>query len=665
MLPAVLLAILVSAPPPAVAAETDLDAQITRLSSASAVERSAAQRYLAAHLDDGNRELIRSRLSVADAETRARWIEILSAEDRLSFVAAQLAASDDRGIASAGRAALEGAILRWNPEARAKARIGSELIDAMGAWIQPRVAIDVPLVTGSIEPVIDLLARIAPAGIGIALDPNFDAAAPPLVRTNIEASFTGAVRELAARHGLQLVGFACGEEKTDPARWLALVAKPRPEAAETSALGLLRDWSVAFARGGPESSRAAAALASSGWPAGVVMLGRSWRANGDPAAAAGLALAARRERIAPELFDPSLQAGLRAALADPSGDCQPAVAAALALGATGMRAPDGSDLCATALAGLDRLGGRVLFLSLVEIDARRPNDVAARSALDRVLAREDVPPGARFLALQSRARFAAPLEAPARAVELVEFAAARGRLADLLRWMRDARAFPPEAWRDPARLPASWGPVLVAHVAGAWLARGEAEAAGDLLSHALGSADASGREAMARALRDGMREASPGTRDALLARLRAKSGDGGVAALRLMVLAGAGVSESHADEVLRAIAEPAVSRDDLLLLGALSASPRGARARELLAAALSGNAPLDDLVAALDLAVQAIRATRDHELEREFTSSVRASDANVSAHLRVRLRVGRWPAPPEGEPVRLGDMDRSCARFGL
>jgi hypothetical protein len=120
------------------------------------------------------------------------------------------------------------------------------------------------------------------------------------------------------------------------------------------------------------------------------------------------------KRVAPELFDAALQESIRTEYTRriEEGDGRRSVAAALALGATGIRAPDGRDLCAPALAGLDELRGRALFARLVEIDARRPNDAAAMKALERVLSREDAPVGARFLALEIRARFAAPLDGP-------------------------------------------------------------------------------------------------------------------------------------------------------------------------------------------------------------------------------------------------------------
>jgi hypothetical protein len=88
--------------------------------------------------------------------------------------------------------------------------------------------------------VLDLLgARRAGAG---SASPSIRATTRrclPVMRAGIEGSFTGVVRELAARHGLQLVGFACGEEKSDTVRWLALVPKSRAEAADKTALALL------------------------------------------------------------------------------------------------------------------------------------------------------------------------------------------------------------------------------------------------------------------------------------------------------------------------------------------------------------------------------------------------------------------------------------------
>jgi hypothetical protein len=190
-----------------------------------------------------------------------------------------------------------------------------------------------------------------------------------------------------------------------------------------------------------------------------------------------------------------------------------------------------------------------------------------------------------------------------------------------------------------------------------------------VLSHALNKADAPAREALAHAVRENVRDADPSAAAALFAKLSAdhaadKSADLS-RALRFVALAGGADSESTADLVLASIAEPVTAREDLLLLGALAASTRGTVARARLVTSLAGTADLEDLVAALDGALEAIRATRDWELEREFANSVRSSDSAVSPLLRARLRVGRWPPPPIGEPVRLSDMDRTPARFGL
>ncbi|MDZ4771820.1 MAG: hypothetical protein SGI72_01660 [Planctomycetota bacterium] len=670
--------------------DRDFSAEIARLASPVASERAAAGRSLAARLTAGDQSLIEARVRIADTEERARWIEILSSEDKLALVGATFAASADEVVAGVGRAALAESILRWSPTAHEPGITAGELADAMNAWTQARIEIDVQLAMSPLEDVLDLVTRAAPGQIGIAVDRDYDAASRAKTGAVIVGSFTSTLRELALRHDLELVGFSCAEDDSPSARWLALVtksgasdasdARPRERRARrvsavgldsrvTSALELLRSWSMTFAAPGDALGRSAAAraIAASGWPTGIALLAQSFARNGDAAALDGLMLAAGRGRVAPQLNSAAGGVALREVVARglDSNDARRAIRAALALGASGSRGLAGEDLSSIELDDCATLNGTALFARLVEIDARRANDAGTRTALDVVLARTEAPIGARFLALEIRARFSRPIDGLVRAEDFVAFATRSGRLNDLARWLRDARSFPPETWRDTSGVPADWTFAMRAFVVGAWLARGETTTAVEHVVRALATADAVESETLAGAIRDVARTADPSAADALFAQLDVRTDIERTRLVRFIALAGGVSTEALTDEVLASVAQPATTREDWLVLGALAGTTRGPRARTRLVEGLSSTAEIADITAGLARAIEALRAKRDFELERAFENDVRTSAGGTSPRLRGQLRSGRWPAPPAAERARLADWDRSAARYGL
>lgn len=651
--------------------ERDVRSELERLAHPSSAARAAAGRWLGAHLAYEDRAALERTIQIGDAEVRGRLVEVLGGEDRLAYLAALLGGADDPELARVGRAALASGLQRWSPSAQEPGLTRSDLHEAMSAWIGPRIHVDVTLATAPLDDVLDLVVPVAPRGVDIAVAPGLGRPASALPRAAIQGSFESVLLELAERHDARIVGFACGEENADSGRWLLLAPRlQRDDDPQASAAQRLAQWALdVVGPGDPEARVASArALAASGWPAGVDLLAQHAVRAHDAAALEGVLLAARRGRIAPVLLKSETQVALRAeierALSDVEGGGRRAIRLARALGATGTRGPAGEDLVAPALAGLATLGGRALWTRLVELEARQPTGPDARAALDLVLARDDVEAASRFLALAIRARFPEPVDGPARLSELVQHAAPLGRLADLARFLRDARAYPPESWRDPLHLDLSWTVAMRAYVATAWLARGELEPALAHVANLLVEEDVLVRERLAVALGEFTLDTPPLLRDAFFARLQDTPLVARATAARFVALTVGALSEDHAAAVLASIPKPAATREDMALLGALATSTRGAEARERLVAAVVPDVDVDDLVHGLDRAIEAIRAARDPELEREFTRAVRPGNAGTSLRLRSRLTVGRWPSPAPGRVAELGREDRGFERLG-
>jgi hypothetical protein len=136
-------------------------------------------------------------------------------------------------------------------------------------------------------------------------------------------------------------------------------------------------------------------------------------------------------------------------------------------------------------------------------------------------------------------------------------------------------------------------------------------------------------------------------------------------ALRAAALSGAARTRELAAQALALVPDPAMLREDALVLGALAAGPRGQDARTRLIAALGTTLEPDDALAAADRAVAELRAARDEGAERAFVREARAAARAGRPQVRSRLRIDAWPGLPPGEPLQLADFDRSFGRAGL
>jgi hypothetical protein len=204
-----------------------------------------------------------------------------------------------------------------------------------------------------------------------------------------------------------------------------------------------------------------------------------------------------------------------------------------------------------------------------------------------------------------------------------------------------------------------------AFVTSAWLARGAVDVAAQHVEAAIQAADPAARETFALALLSAAKDLGTEPLQLAFERAIADAGTDPGAKLRAAAIAGAAGTDALAGRVLSALPEAAVAREDALALAALVAGPRGEEARTRMLATLKGSIEPADAVAAADRALSELRALREEPLERAFVREARAAARDGRPELRTRLRIDTWPAPPAGEPIRIGDGDRSFERAGI
>ncbi|MFN0006778.1 MAG: hypothetical protein ACKVXR_02630, partial [Planctomycetota bacterium] len=322
-----------------------------------------------------------------------------------------------------------------------------------------------------------------------------------------------------------------------------------------------------------------------------------------------------------------------------------------AIAAAGPRGRLGEDLAAIAVEGLLERSPRVQWLRLVAVEGMQPVSADAASAIDAILAQPSTPFPVRFQALRARAS----IRGAGREVPRV--ADARGLLA----WAHAAQR-QEECTRLLVRLA-----VEPPSGAGTGSAPGELE-----WIFFAGSPQAAGRALLAlSAPREqgglGLEELSKRTRtwvlrgsrprfDAAIAAARSLSGADADRLDRLEVLSAAGSPELRA-RVLERTSSPS-SREDLLCLGALGA-------RETLLRSLAAHSPVEDVIAALDLAVAGARAARDDLAERTWIQAARKAAREGPPGLRARFGVDAWPAPALQDVSRGFETDRSLERSTL
>jgi hypothetical protein len=133
---------------------------------------------------------------------------------------------------------------------------------------------------------------------------------------------------------------------------------------------------------------------------------------------------------------------------------------------------------------------------------------------------------------------------------------------------------------------------------------------------------------------------------------------------RLEILSGAASAEVLAKWIARLENAPS-GREDLLVLAGMAPTPVGEKARAALVRAVASPANVADLGAALELALDGLRASRDDEEERSFVKAVGEAARQGPKEVRSRFRPDAWPPRSASDPVRAAERDRALDHSGL
>lgn len=675
------------------ARNADLAQQLRALSASTAAERSAAARWLSGHLTSADLATLREALLAGDAEV-GRWITFaLGERDMHLGLALALARDSDARLQDIGREAITELALRWSPGLDRAPKRGKDLLEDLENVGAAPIA---QSTFGSVGALVDRVARLAWDGPRVAVDPRVAAASSNTRVVEVTAAPLEFVLAVASAHDAELVGFGALDGDDVPVRWLCVT--PKSFATESGSARLIAWLFDAADVARPERrAPAAIALAESGWPAALGWLEE--RAAGDRAtgerddvAFDALCVAAARGQVARAFSDPDVRRELfermRRELAreNAAGDAR-AEALARALGAAGPFGPNGEDLAAQLLEGAASLPLRERWLRLVAIEGARTASVAARRAVAAILVEPSRPAPLAFQALRALAAMepAPDGSTPARlpftgdagqalqsdARNLIAWCRKRGSLDELVRAVRTINAT--GARFEPAPREAFGGPTKfddtqhILDVCDWSLAVRDDAYAAECVRALSQRGDVGAIEDAAARLAVHVRGGFATRIAAVIEAARvAAVPPNGVAMLdALAVLAGCANDEIEARTLARANAGGPYPRLDLACLGALTASKRGADAREALAGWLpaSRGAEPTDLLAALTRATDALLAARAEAELREFVATVRSGARGTAPAVRAGLRVDQWPAARKPAVRRLDALDRRLAEL--
>ncbi len=678
----------------------DVRGALERLSAASALERRAAERWLASNLDPGDLELVAEVGANVGLEARTRLANAIGADDRHFGLAAVLAADYDPVLRRIGDGALQRIIARWHGEAELAPHPVEAVEKGLANWFKGRLFAMNVGARSLDEEVAAVVRRMgAPEGLPIA-GATLSVAVDPLLferhlegRPNGPATVRGATpRHLVATADVLLMATASWRERITiegfgfdgPHAWLHVV--DRDLARTRTGNELLLAWCRGLLEypDRPEGEGAARALAGTGWPAALAWMGERWFEQGDRNALAGLLLAAERGRIVPGLATTSsvqqlLRAADRALRELPSSHEFPEEVLR-AIGAMGPVGSDGSDLTAVVAHDWEQGGEAAARLRLGILTVMGSAPTAVRGRLREILCggQGAVSDRVRLEALRT---FAATVPRAGDATwtvhdpgALLRTGAELGVERDVQLWLLRSRARPPEAWRDAAELPASLDRGRRVLLMDWWLTadRSGAVAGAHLLGLALGprgQAEEGVGDRLAARVRQGDRAGV----EAAFARARELGGEGAAGRLeRLELLAGSLPRDRHLSLFETLVAGGEVHPDDLALIAVLAVdSEVGEPARMALAAAVaadredpSGLGLEAPWVRAYARALTALRRrARDIDptrvletrLLKDLRKELRGSRHPLAARLRTRTE--DWPPPPGLESTPIGPTE--------
>ena len=663
----------------------DVRSAIERLSAPSAVERRAAERWLAAHLDPEDLELVAEVAAAADLEVRSRLASAVGSDDRHFTLAALLASDYEPTLRALGRSALERMIVRWygeQPLFPVPAEEVERLIADRFSGVLYRMSLGLRPLDEEIGAIVRHMG--APEGLptalvnlGVALDPGLyvrsleGRTVGPSTRRSGSLQIDGTPDKLLFYAAIlpgrnaTLEGFAFH----GPRAWLHVVDRDR--AATRSGSDLLLEWVAAAIehRDEPEGEGAARALAGSEWPAALGWMAQRWADFSDRNSLAGLLLAADRGYVAPELATTgSVERLLRAAeeeLAKVPPGTLFAEEALRAVGAMGPVGADGTDLAAVVASGWNEGPEVNRRLRLGALTRMRSAPPEVRAALRSWLELPGAQPSARLrleaLRTLAATSFAAerpgsfPVAAPARLFDTAD-ELGLGAVDD---WLVAIAARPPESWRDPTALPAGWGADRRGRVLVWWI---QADPEGDAAVRHLAALFALDPEAELE-VGDRLERLVLGGRRPEVERVFTRAGElRGRPLDRLALVAGVLPDERELDLLETLLIGGRAQTQDLALIGLLAASPgdAGEPARLALTAAVEAGvrsggrgAPW---VEALRRAIDRLRRgppadSGARKLEDRILRELRSDLRGTKHPLGPDVRRGSWPPPPGLEPI--------------
>lgn len=471
-------------------AQDGWEARLEALDAAPRAELPAAREALAEVLGGAPPLLLAQRLEAAGPELRARVAACFDPRPEHLGLAAQLTERPEAVAVELGRAALDAALDDWLRE------LDRGLLTAGGLrqrWDE--LERTTPYArwnsssSGPLAEVFERIVRVTDSPVPVVLDPELMRAGRVLDFPLGLGSWRSLLEELAlAGGGVWNAVTSAPGGPLEPRPIAFLWLRPDTRDDRLNPREHMAEWVRVVAGNGSDLDRrsAAQALAASGWPAGLRLLGRLASAGDGPAIDA-LALAASRGSVDRACQSQEVQAAwLQRALENP-GDLG-ALPWVRALGALGRRAPDGGDRLGDWVARTRTARGRERRLRF-QVLARWG---AWSGELDALLREEWLAPVAEAadaerlaLAVEVWSNCAPVdaepprLDAAAELWQLVRFdAEACGRLG---RQLGALGVRPPAAWRDPQQLPQPFGARARAGVLAWWLLLDELDVARDHL----------------------------------------------------------------------------------------------------------------------------------------------------------------------------------------
>lgn len=645
---------------------------LTRLASGSAIERSAAERWLGIHLQSSDFPELARAARNADPEMARRIALALSSESKHLDLVVLFLNEEEVGLVAIGESAFEDLVSRWSPQAAAQPIERRRVGDALRPNIEVRYRMGKR--REALTFAVDRYGRWLDLGVPLALAPV--QADRPVEVDAIQGNALELLDEFCADNQMTYVGMGdwSGEQ---PGQGAWILVAPISGAQSRSPASRLARWCRSVEARNSQAAASARALAATGWPAALDWLDRRWTERGDANALEGLLLAAGRGRVARSLHDLSVRRSLMGR-ADALLDALEAQLDGLdSRGANGGASQAQAMFIARALieAGPIGLGGERDGRDWVE-EGRRWNAAQHwlrlfllegwRAAGDRQLVAwiestlnaSDQPEELRWQALRALA-VTSGREGQERPVtnlgSLMSWALRAGKERELLGHL-DALDF--ELKSGDLGQSAREQRALVQW----WLLRGDDERAAQHLVQASAAKDEEGE--LSEALRDWrfafgprrLRLVFEGALALVEGAARTKLRDAGLFAGVLQ-----GREADMIFEGISKLSEP--SGPQLERLGALVAGRDGAAAERLMLKQLDdwtlSRARLDGLYAGLTLAVATLREAGLELRRRQLIQNVWTRVASRQGHpLASRLRAPDWPATPEPIVVDLEALDR-------